>query len=227
MLKKCSKCFENKDALLFYTKRSQCKECMISFQKEYNLENKDKIASYNEKYGKEYREVNKDKIVEKKKKYYEKNKIQVGKNHREYAIKNKEEIAEYKKEYIKSRKKVDIPFALKMNVSRSINRALKKIGSSKNGESCIKYLPFSLENLKQHLESLFEPWMTWENYGKYSVKTWDDKNPATWTWQVDHIIRHAVFKYESMYDIEFKKCWALENLRPLSAKTNIRENHRK
>jgi len=40
----------------------------------------------------------------------------------------------------------------------------------------------SLEELKLHLESQFQPWMTWENMGGRSVST-----PNT-TWDVDHII---------------------------------------
>lgn len=36
----------------------------------------------------------------------------------------------------------------------------------------------------------------------------------------EHIIPHSTFQYLSMEDESFKKCWALENLRPLSAKIN-------
>lgn len=71
------------------------------------------------------------------------------------------------------------------------------------------------------MESLFEPWMSWNNYGKYESKTWDDNNMKTWSWQIDHIIPHSTFKYTSMEDEEFKKCWSLENLRPLSSKQNF------
>jgi len=34
------------------------------------------------------------------------------------------------------------------------------------------------------------------------------------------IIPQSTFKYSSMEDQEFKNCWALSNLRPLSAKQN-------
>ena len=63
--------------------------------------------------------------------------------------------------------------------------------------------------------------MAWSNWGKYDVKTWDDNNFATWTWNIDHIIPQDALPYTSMTDENFKKCWALENLRPLSAKVNI------
>ena len=63
--------------------------------------------------------------------------------------------------------------------------------------------------------------MNWNNHGTYNPKTWDDNDQSTWKWQLDHIIPHSTFKYTSFNDSEFKKCWALENLRPYSAKQNI------
>lgn len=78
-----------------------------------------------------------------------------------------------------------------------------------------------MEQLKRHLESQFEFWMTWQNNGMYNPDNWDDNDPRTWTWQIDHIVPQCNFYYISMEDEQFQKCWALENLRPLSAKQNI------
>lgn len=64
---------------------------------------------------------------------------------------------------------------------------------------------YSIEALKRHLEKQFLPGMTWENYGK---------------WHIDHIIPKAAFNIESVNDIDFKRCWALKNLRPLWAHDN-------
>jgi hypothetical protein len=121
----------------------------------------------------------------------------------------------------KKRSKTDPSFKLRNNISSSIAGFLKKNDSSKNGQSCLNYLPYSFDELKQHLESQFEPWMTWENQGKYSVKIWNDNDPTTWTWQLDHIIPHSTFNYFSMDCQEFRDCWELSNLRPLSAKQNV------
>lgn len=62
--------------------------------------------------------------------------------------------------------------------------------------------------------------MTWGNHGKYIPAEWDDNDANTWKWQIDHIIPQSTFKYKSMKDEEFIKCWSLNNLRPLSAKQN-------
>ena len=55
----------------------------------------------------------------------------------------------------------------------------------------------------------------------YNKNMWNNNDPQTWTWQIDHIIPHSTFKYTSMEDDNFKKCWALENLRPYSSKQNF------
>lgn len=63
--------------------------------------------------------------------------------------------------------------------------------------------------------------MTWQNKGTYNKATWDDNDPTTWTWQLDHIIPQSDLPYSSMEEDNFKKCWSLNNLRPLSSKQNL------
>jgi len=115
---------------------------------------------------------------------------------------------------------------LRKSISQAIKVQLEKSLSSKDGASCLAFLPYTILELRQHLESLFEPWMTWKNWGHYKMEDWDDNDPGTWVWHIDHIIPHANFKYTSMNDDLFKECWALSNLRPYSAKQNVRDNDR-
>ena len=112
-------------------------------------------------------------------------------------------------------------------LSSAIGYNIKKNGSIKDYKSIVKFLPYTIQELKDHLDSLFESWMNWSNHGNYDSKMWNDNDPTTWTWQVDHIIPHSNFKYNSMEDQEFKDCWALNNLRPYSAKQNIIDGNRK
>ncbi|HWZ22487.1 MAG TPA: hypothetical protein VNW06_07510, partial [Cytophagaceae bacterium] len=166
---------------------------------------------------------------------YQKNKEQAIKNTREYYQNNKEEIKRQKKvyyeinkglilsnhkEYERKRLKEDPVFKLRKSASLLVRKSLKKQNLDKSGKSLSKYLSYSILELKMHLEQQFEPWMTWENHGKYDIKTWNDNDPTTWTWQLDHIVPQANLPYTSMTDDNFKKCWALSNLRPLSAKQN-------
>ena len=69
--------------------------------------------------------------------------------------------------------------------------------------------------------------MTWDNHGNYNKQLWNDNDQLTWTWQLDHIIPQSDLLYISMSEDNFKKCWALSNLRPYSAKQNLLDSNRK
>jgi hypothetical protein len=120
----------------------------------------------------------------------------------------------------KERKHLDPVFKIRCSVSKTIWRMLKIQNSSKGRKSSLQYLSYTIDELKAHLESLFEPWMTWENWGIYNAKSWDDNDPTTWKWNIDHIIPQSDLPYTTMTDENFQKCWDLSNLRPLSAKQN-------
>lgn len=126
---------------------------------------------------------------------------------------NQEHVRNYIKEY-ENRGHVK----LRKRLSRAIHHCLR--GTAKN-ISVLDILPYSIDDLKAHLESKFEPWMRWDNWGNYNSETWKDNDPATWTWQIDHIQPLASFSFETMHDLAFKQAWSLKNLRPLSAKQNI------
>ena len=55
-------------------------------------------------------------------------------------------------------------------------------------------LPYSINELKTYSESLFEPWMNWGNWGRYTKK-WNDEDQTTWRWNIDHIIPKSFFNY--------------------------------
>lgn len=141
---------------------------------------------------------------------------------KEYKIKNKEII---NKKY-REKRDTDPEFKLRKTVSGSISKALKTQNSRKNC-SILEKLPYSKNELKIYIESLFEPWMTWQNWKPYNSKAWNDNDPSTWTWQLDHIIPQSDLPYNSMDHPNFKICWALENLRPYSAKLNILDGARR
>jgi 5-methylcytosine-specific restriction endonuclease McrA len=70
---------------------------------------------------------------------------------------------------------------------------------------------FSLDELKNHLESLWESWMNWDNRGQWKK---DIK-----TWHIDHI------KPISLCN-SFEEAWQLSNLQPLEAKKNLSKGNR-
>ena len=108
---------------------------------------------------------------------------------------------------------------LRHYIGIAVKDALKKRNSSKNGQSVFKYLPYTSSELKVHLESLFEPWMSWENYGGCQT------DPRK-TWWIDHIIPQSRFNFKTLDDPLFLECWSLPNLRPLEKMANIKKGCR-
>lgn len=233
----CKTCGET-DVSQFYIRkdsekyRNECKTCWNIRVIKYQNEHKEEFIQYK----KQWAEDNKREISQRQKDLYQKNRDERLASAKEYQNAHKEEkseydkqyrkvnatkINEYLKQYRKNRRQSDPNFKLRDYVSRSINTFLKAHGYSKNKKSTKDYLPYSIDELKTHIESQFEPWMSWQNYGRYNAIAWDDNDSSTWTWQLDHIVPHSTFKYTSMEDQLFRDCWALTNLRPYSAKQNV------
>ena len=98
------------------------------------------------------------------------------------------------------------------------SRVWAALKGSKDGASVLDFLPYSLQDLKLHLESKFEDWMTWDNWGPAGIKN---------TWQIDHIVPQCMFPYINMDSPDFLLCWSLDNLRPLDSVRNFQEGSRK
>lgn len=225
-----------KDIRQYYDKI--CKECK---RPEINKKQKENWAKNSDIYNvkrKAYRAANPEKIKLYKQNYYQKNKEKIKVKSKNYRLNNKEKYNETRRRYNEKNKKSisikrlykinekrnsDIVFRIRMDMSSMIRQYLKRKNINKAGKSITKHLGYTIKELKLHIESQFEPWMTWENRGKYNSKTWDDTDTSTWTWQLDHIKPHSEFKYLSMEDEDFKECWSLENLRPYPSKQNILE----
>jgi len=203
---KCSKCVKlqkNKVYTIYYKNN---KKKILQVRKKYCENNSEKIKSYYEK--------NKTIILIKKKIYKQKNAEAISIYNKKYKEKNREKINKQRQE----RYHKDVFYRLRNIISTTIRSYLY---SNKSNNSIYNYLPFTIQELKQHLESQFESWMTWENYGRYNIKNWNDNDSSTWTWNIDHIIPQSKLPYISMEDDNFKQCWSLNNLRPLSAKQNF------
>jgi len=215
----------NKETILEAAKeyRENNKESISLKKKKHHYDNQDLILDKGRKY---YHNNREDKLIYQKE-YAANNKEKIVVAKRNYYINNKEEIKAQHLEYEKERIKNDPVFKFRKLVSKSIRYALKNNRFSKNGKSCLDYLEYTFDALIDHIEQQFKWWMTWDNHGIYNLEKWDDNDPSTWTWNIDHIIPQSDLPYTSMSDDNFKKCWALQNLRPLSAKQNILDGNRR
>lgn len=236
MKKICSKCLIEKDVCDFHKHKREkdgyytiCKICRKPISKKYLEENKELIYSrrskkYYENHeenllkdreriknerkkrlinSKKYYENNKDKVKEYQKKHYELNKEKYIKKTKDWTVNNRERKNKSTSERNKIRKKEDILFKLKTKLRTDIYISLKRRKKSKTLEQIIG---LSLEDYKKYIETQFEDWMTWENWGQY-------------TWHIDHIIPLSSAKTEE----EIYLLWNYTNLRPLSAQENLKK----
>lgn len=97
--------------------------------------------------------------------------------------------------------------AMKANLVARLKQRL----INKNKKSTFDILPYTVDDLKKHLESKFQPGMTWDNYGE---------------WEIDHITPDSWFVYNSSEDDGFQKSWSLNNLQPLWKSDNNRKGNR-
>jgi len=176
------------------------RERILEQRKEYAKLNKEKLKNY----GKEYQKLNKDELKKYKKNWYEKNKVRLILLMKEYTKKNRNNINEYRKQKFKN----DKLFKMSCTLRSCINVNLKKnsyIKKNTNNE----LLDCSFVFLKSYLESKFESWMDWKNYGKYNGE-------LNYGWDVDHIIPLSSAKNEE----ELLKLFHYTNLQPLCSKIN-------
>ena len=212
-MKSCSKCKNEKEFSSFHKSsrnksgyRSQC----ISCENEYKEANKDKLKEYfkNRVYDpsikKEYYLLNKERIKDNYRKYYENNKESKLEYQKEYQKNNKDK----RNSYLIERRQNDPLFKLITNVRNLIYNSFYYNGYSKNSKT-EELLGCSFEELKQHLESKFEPWMNWDNRGLYNGE-------LNYGWDIDHVIPLSSVNEE----IDIIKLNHYTNLQPLCSKVN-------
>jgi len=205
--KNCSKCGAEKELIGFCKNKNKkdgfhsiCKDCMKENRIKYRQ------SELGKKKEKEYAEAH-DR-TEYHKKYYLDNVEAVKQKNKKHYQNNKQSYFDRSNKNQKRRRKEDPTFKMKQNVSRAIRLYLKKNNSINNGR-IFSFLPYTPSDLKKHLETLWEPEMSWENYGTY--------------WEIDHKIPQSKLLFDSFVHPNFLKCWDLRNLQPLSIKKNLKK----
>lgn len=158
------------------------------------------------------KEKNREKRNERNRKHYQDNIEKERERIRNNKIKRKENNPEkYRKVYSKwdtEKRKNDPLYKFKKNFSNKLRKSLKNYGFKKTGKT-ITILGISYKDFREHLESQFEPWMTWDNYGLYN-------GDFNYGWDIDHIIpTSSAHTEEELYRLNH-----YTNLRPLCSKVN-------
>jgi len=207
----CTQCQVEKSVDLFYGDkrrpsgiRSECKECSKKQHAEWRIKNPGK----DNEDAKKRRVKNPTKDRERNRRHYEKNKEKERARGKKWIEDNRETYLRVAREYAAKLRgtpkgKID------MSISRGIRRHIQD--GSKNCQKWESLVGFTLDDLMQHLEDVFQSGMTWHNYGE---------------WHIDHIIPLSAFNYETPFDLDFKKAWSLNNLQPLWARDNLSKGDR-
>lgn len=194
--KVCSKCGEDKPLSEFRNrtdskdgKRGNCIKCQDNYLKTYNKANANDIAIKR----KTFYDDNQKRLLDIKKEYYDA---------------NKERLIKRQTEYDRIKKQKDPIYRFKKNIRTMIGKSLTKKGYTKKSQSFL-IIGCLQDEFIQYIESLWKPWMNWDNYGLYNGE-------LDYGWDIDHIIPLITATTEE----EIIKLNHYSNLQPLCGKVN-------
>jgi hypothetical protein len=191
--KVCNRCNVDKDVTEFYSGRRRCKLC-------YNKHKKKSTPEQREEYNRRRKE-----------KYYENHEEELEKS-KLWKKRNPEKVVEYRRGYMSGYEKKRMENDPLYNVSRTVRNLIKcsiyHKGFTKNSRT-FEILGCSYEDFKLHIESHWEDWMNWDNYGLYNGK-------ENCGWEYDHIIPVSSAKCEE----DIYKLNHYSNIQPLCSYVN-------
>jgi len=212
LFKMCGKCKTKKRLSEFTRDRKKkdelcnyCRSCTRTRNEKYAQENKEKECDrakiYRQKYKAEikaYRQEHKAEFRIYSENYYQNHKEEA----RSWNQKNKTKANQQRN----IRYKKNINFKINRNMSSSIRQSLKTNKGGKSWKSCVDY---TLNELIKRLKSTLPKGYTWNDY----------INGADL--HIDHVVPKSVFNITSIDCTDFKRCWALKNLRLLPGIENM------
>jgi len=190
--KRCSYCKNEKPIEEFWKSKNtkdglqyKCKECTTYLNKQYAINNPEKIIAlsrkwrennrqhFNEK-ARERRRKNPEKSREACLKYYYKNRDTLIEKNKEWKKNNKDKLNKSRSEYRKKQFERDPIAKMKHHISSYLRSTFKNKNLTKNKRALQILDCGTWDNFAKHIESQFDDKMTWDNYAIY--------------WEYDHII---------------------------------------
>lgn len=163
-------------------------------------------------YMEEYYVKNKEKLLRYYKQYQKDNQEKLNKYQRQYYKNNPEKMrgrTNNKKEkhnlWMNIQYKTNPKFNLNRKMSKAIRESLKGNKAGNHWEDLVNY---TLNDLIERLKKTMPKSYTWQNFIEGKL-------------HIDHKVPKSVFNYTKPEHIDFKRCWALENLQLLPAKENL------
>lgn len=181
---------------------------------EITEEQKEFIKQSTREYSKEYYQK-----YEKEKwhKRYKDNRDKIKKQNKIYRDNHKEDCKKYHDEHRDERRlrennkwRTDLKYKLNKAIRNQIYISIKTDKLGKHWEDLVGY---NVGRLKNHLQNTLPLGYVWQDYSDGKL-------------HIDHIIPISVFNFTKSRHIDFKRCWALSNLRLLPAKENLSKSNK-
>lgn len=188
------------------------REKIREYHKQYRKRNKEKLALKE----KEYIKANSNRSSARRKAYHMKNREQINAKQRAYyheKVKNSESRKIYNEKYnniVRQRYHNDNNFKLKSALRRRIYDTIKRNPANSRSGLTIELLGCTIQEARLHIESLWQPGMSWDNHSNDG-------------WHIDHIKPVNTFDPNDME--QMKQCFHYTNLRPLWRNDNITRPH--
>lgn len=209
--KACRKCKIAKDLSEFHKdkkkkfgRRNSCKECIKSFGVEYRERNKEAIQ---EKKRKDYLK-DPEKVISRASRHQKEKPEMARARKSAWRDKHRERVNAEKREKYHTKMKFDPRDKVESSARGMLRRVLKLAKKEKTGKT-FEVLGYSYDQFRDHMESLFEEGMTWDNNGE---------------WHLDHIV--PVSELLNLGIDCPKVINQLKNLRPVWAFDNLSRNYR-
>jgi len=176
------------------------------YDKKYYLKNKEKIKEYQKQYRIKHPEVNNKSVKKYKKNHPEKYKEM----NKKYKANNLKHYKKYANQYVKNKYKTNVKFNINFKIRIAINQSLK---ANKNGYHWETLVGYNLDDLIKRLKKTMPKGYDWKDYLNGEL-------------HIDHKIPISAFNFTKPEHADFKRCWALKNLRLLPAKENISKGNK-
>lgn len=172
--------------------------CYKCYGRHYRQDNKEQVNQSI----RDWRAANPERVRENDKGWRKANLDRVKINCKNWVEANRDHVRKNCADYQKRKEKEDPNFRIARRMRHRFYEAVKNYNNDAI-DAISKYITYSMDELRQHLESLFEADMTWDNYGK---------------WHIDHI--EPLCGFNLLDPKQMKEAWKLSNLRPLWARPN-------
>ena len=187
--KRCTKCSVIKQFTSFAPQKAgymgikaQCRECDTEYDKQFQSKNNTRAERDKTDKAKQYR--------------------------KKYVAENLDWWRKYEREYRYNRRREDMFFKIKGNLSGRLSDLINKRNLSTN---TLELIGCDRETFLSHIEKQFTEGMTWENYGLKG-------------WHVDHIL--PLSSFDLTVEDEVKKACHYTNLQPLWWQDNLEKGNK-